>query len=51
MRQSSESSESSLFSPNAYLWAFIPAVVFLSAIVFVICFVVLLLGRAKAAIA
>ncbi len=50
MRQGTTSSECS-FLRNAYLLAFIPAVVLLSGVVFVICLVKLLIGRAKAGIA
>ena len=51
MRTSLESSERRFsFGWNACLWAFIPAVVLLSVVVFAICFFVLLFGRAKAGI-
>jgi F0F1-type ATP synthase membrane subunit c/vacuolar-type H+-ATPase subunit K len=51
MRTSSASREPSLFGRNAYLWAFIPAVVLLSVVVFAICLVAILFCRAKAGFA
>jgi hypothetical protein len=46
-----EKSEYPLLGRNAYLWTFVPVVVLVSIAVFVICFMVLLFGRAKAGIA
>jgi len=43
-----ESREQPSFGENAYLWTFVPAIVLLSVVVFVVCCAALLISRAKA---